>query len=282
MSVDDPPNAHGLRRADFREPARRALRQACGFGCVICGSALYEYAHVDPPFKDARRHDIERMALLCSSHHDALDKWHRVSKREVMEHRANPAAKRDGFARDLLSGSVDEFILTIGDIFFCDCHHVLRIDGSDILRIDRPEVSGGPYRVSGIFCDADGALVANIVENEVTYRSATWDVELEGPKMTLRSAPGKISLVLITIPDKGLRIERMDMSWCGVRVVANDERLVVSGLTDTTVSLSHGTIFQDCEHCIRVSAGVVTLGDTPVGGDTRILGGGFIGRPPRR
>jgi hypothetical protein len=37
---------------------------------VICGKALYYYAHIDPPFEDAKEHDIERMASLCSQHHD--------------------------------------------------------------------------------------------------------------------------------------------------------------------------------------------------------------------
>ena len=48
-------NEHGLPRHIPADVAR-AVRQECGFGCVICGVALIQYEHFDPEFAEAREH----------------------------------------------------------------------------------------------------------------------------------------------------------------------------------------------------------------------------------
>jgi hypothetical protein len=45
-------NNHGLSR-DIPDHVAREVRQRCGFGCVCCGSALYQYHHFDPLFREA-------------------------------------------------------------------------------------------------------------------------------------------------------------------------------------------------------------------------------------
>ena len=41
---------------------------AAGFGCVICGSPLYEYDHLIP-WSDVHEHEPENLVLLCPQHH---------------------------------------------------------------------------------------------------------------------------------------------------------------------------------------------------------------------
>ena len=55
-------NQYDLSR-EIPADVKRAVRQACGYGCVICGSAIIEYEHVDPTFNEAREHDPT--ARLC-------------------------------------------------------------------------------------------------------------------------------------------------------------------------------------------------------------------------
>ena len=57
-------NRFGLGR-DIPGTTKRIVRQRCGFGCVVCGAAFYQYEHVDPAFADARVHDPEKICLLC-------------------------------------------------------------------------------------------------------------------------------------------------------------------------------------------------------------------------
>jgi HNH endonuclease len=64
-------NRHGLTR-DIPEPVKRAVRQACGFGCVVCGASIIEYEHVDPGFADAREHGPANLTLLCPQCHSKV------------------------------------------------------------------------------------------------------------------------------------------------------------------------------------------------------------------
>jgi hypothetical protein len=55
-------------RPDIPSPIKRAVRQKCGFGCVICGLAVYEYDHVIE-WSEVQQHTVKNLILLCSFHH---------------------------------------------------------------------------------------------------------------------------------------------------------------------------------------------------------------------
>lgn len=67
--------AHGPRsivmaelRPEIPDPMKRAVRQRCGFGCVICGTPLYAYDHIID-YREVKEHKAENLTLLCDSHH---------------------------------------------------------------------------------------------------------------------------------------------------------------------------------------------------------------------
>jgi hypothetical protein len=53
---------------DIPDPIKRAVRQRCGFGCVLCGLPLYEYDHI-LGWANVHRHVVEEIFLLCDKHH---------------------------------------------------------------------------------------------------------------------------------------------------------------------------------------------------------------------
>jgi hypothetical protein len=61
-------NRFGLSR-DIPRGIKREVRRRSGFGCVICGCAIFEYEHVDPPFSEAKQHDPSGITLLCGQCH---------------------------------------------------------------------------------------------------------------------------------------------------------------------------------------------------------------------
>ena len=61
-------NQHGLKRQIPPDVAFQ-VRSECGFGCVVCGNAVYEYEHIDPPFAEAKQHEAARIALVCGGCH---------------------------------------------------------------------------------------------------------------------------------------------------------------------------------------------------------------------
>jgi hypothetical protein len=82
---------------EIPDPIKREIRQRCGFGCVICGNAIYEYEHVDPPFSEAKEHNSDHIVLLCGHHHRLVTKG-LLSKQTVKEAARRPKCKEKGFS----------------------------------------------------------------------------------------------------------------------------------------------------------------------------------------
>lgn len=91
-------NKYGLSR-DIPADVKRAVRQACGYGCIICGAAIVEYEHVDPPFPEAREHDPRAIALLCPQCHAKVTRGF-LAKQTVKEALLDPVCKKKGYASE--------------------------------------------------------------------------------------------------------------------------------------------------------------------------------------
>jgi len=87
-------NKHGLKRT-IPSDIKLKVRKECGFGCVICGSWIYEYEHFNPEFKDATFHDPNGIALLCCTHHGAKTKG-LLTNDQVSSYRAHPYNIKNG------------------------------------------------------------------------------------------------------------------------------------------------------------------------------------------
>lgn len=92
------------------------VRQRCGFGCVICGDAFYEYEHFSPEFKNAKEHHADGITLLCPTHHSAKTR-NRMSIAAIVEANQNPKARQEGFSKGALEFGRGDPIIQIGNIF---------------------------------------------------------------------------------------------------------------------------------------------------------------------
>lgn len=245
------------------EDTKARIRKECSFGCVMCGLGVYDYAHLDPPFAQARVHDPARMALLCSNHHRALDKTKRLSLESVLAARENPKCKEDGFSRDILDCGSGEFSAILGGAWFFGCRVLLTAFGKDLLAIAPPEAPGAPNRLNALFCDRSGATTCEIVNNEIRAMADNWDVVAEGDTLQIRSGPRQIALELITLPGVGIRVERLDMYYAGARIVCKNRTLTVTGRAESTLIISE-SMFQDVSCCIDVQPeGIYQGGKAP-------------------
>ncbi len=138
-------NKHGLSRVIGSE-IQRTIRRNSGFGCVICGKAIGEYEHVDPPFWDAVEHDPRKMTFLCLEHHGRVTKgW--TSKQEVLEAMKAPKALQKGYSREAFGVGDGPLQIKLGPTTATDCQCLIRVDERPVLWINPPEESGGPYRL---------------------------------------------------------------------------------------------------------------------------------------
>ena len=206
-------NRFGLKR-NIPADVKRAVRQRCGFGCVVCGSSIYQYEHFDPEFKNASEHQADGVTLLCGACHEKKTRklW---SKEKIAENNRNPYALKQGFSSDFFDVDVVQPTIIIGGTKFLGQGDLIIVKGTSIISIRPPVQANSPFLISGIFCNDLGNPMFSIVENEFRNGIHNWDVEFIGPKMTIRREQGKIALVLKKEGRSSFIIERIDMRYQG-------------------------------------------------------------------
>lgn len=210
-------NRNGLSRY-IPACVKRAVRAKCGFGCVVCGSAFYQYEHLENEFHECTQHDPDDIILLCGGCHDRVTRGV-LSKSTVKERAQNPQCKTDGYSKARLDYGLSFPVVVIGSLVFENVGRIIRIDGEDILSVYAPGRIGGPYLVNAYVSDKDGNEIFRIVDNEWLTPTTVWDAEVVGKRVTLRYGKGKIAMTMVTEPPNRLIFEAIDMTYRGSRVV---------------------------------------------------------------
>lgn len=247
-------------------PIQRAVRQRCGFGCVICGLPLYEYEHM-MEWAVVQRHVAEEITLLCDKHHREKTNG-LLPKEAVSAANENPFNLRTGVSAPYdLHYSGDHCTTVIGDNTFTtkDQGHgtqiiPLMIDGIPILGFI---LSDGHLLLNVNIFDEFNELALRIQNNVLTYSTSSWDVALTGRDLKIRESHGKFFLDMRFETPNMLRISRGRFLLNGVEVkisptevviTNNQTRMSGSRMENVTVGLSVGT------EVPNVSAGVVLQG----------------------
>jgi hypothetical protein len=219
-------NQHGLSRP-IPEAVKRAVRQRCGFGCVVCGSVITEYEHFDPPFADAVSHDARGITLLCPSCHTKKDKG-LLSVQSIEAHNSNPIAKRVGFSREFLMLTDGTPVIHLVTNTFSEVENIVEIDGRSLFSIRKSDELSAPVEISAEFCDEKNTKIAEIVKNEWRSFNDNWDVKFVGNRLRVWSGPDKIELdVEFNLPGE-ISIHRFAMNWNGYGVRGDQNSAVVS------------------------------------------------------
>jgi hypothetical protein len=221
-------NKYGLAR-DIPDPIKRTVRQACRFGCVICGSSIVEYEHVDPEFKDAKEHDPQCITLLCPQCHSKVTTgiW---SKEKVKAAMQDPWCKKEGYAYE--SFDIGETFPTIvfGGMTFVNCTIPIQVKDLPLIQIKRPEEVGAPFRLTAYFYNTLRALTLSIIDNEWYAYDTNWDVEVSGRTITVRDEPGQFSLRVVAEPPERLIIDRLDMIVHHTHFIGTEKTLILHAL----------------------------------------------------
>ena len=218
-------NKYGLSR-DIPEPVKRAVRQACGFGCVICGSSIIEYEHVDPEFAEAREHNPSGITLLCPQCHSKVTTgfW---SKEKVKAAMLEPFCKKAGFSSEIFDlGSVHPKI-KFGGVILKNCEIPVQVRDLALFEVKEAEEPQAPFRLTANFFNSRGEPSLVIRDNEWVAFASNWDVEVSGGTITIRDEPRHISLRLVADPPEGLIIERLDMYLYGLHLEGSPDKLIV-------------------------------------------------------
>ncbi|WP_082061111.1 hypothetical protein [Pseudomonas sp. MRSN 12121] len=219
-------NQYGLGRY-VPQDVRREVRRRCGFGCVKCGLAYYDYEHFDPDFKDAKEHNPNGMTLLCMQCNQKRARG-TLSAATVARANENPKCKQQGFASELFDFGPEPIEVKFAGVSFINCKVLVQVRGVDMLSVSPPEEPGAPFLLSGFLADATGATTLKIVDNVWSAGDSNWDVEVVGPLITIRRGPGDIALQVRAIPPHAISIERIDMQFEGYFLQGDEDSLRIS------------------------------------------------------
>lgn len=249
-------NQYGLSRI-IPAAVAREIRQRSKFGCVICRGAICQYEHIDPEFKDATQHTAENICLMCGSCHGKVTggQWSKEKVKDNYRHVQSDQTVKPPYSEFDISGG--DWAIQLGPCTFNRPEAIFTVDGNHLLSFAPPETTGGPPRLSGVFCDGSGKTLLQIEDNIWTGNLAdTWDIEVIGPKITIRKGRGKIALQIVVEPPSGLRVTHLDMRM-GLAVVRLSSLLEI--VRDTAVGQIVFGIDGDCtgsESCALIDTSV--------------------------
>ena len=203
------------------------VRQVCGFGCVICGSSIVEYEHVDPPFAEAMVHDPSNIALLCPQCHGKVTAgfW---TKDRVAAAIAAPCSKQQGFSSEIFELGKSHPTVGFGGVAIRNCEVPILVHDLPPFEVQTAEEAGAPFRLSAYFFTSTGVPSLEIHSNEWFAHATNWDVEVTGRVITVRDAPGHVSLQLEANPPTGLTVRTTDMYAYGYRFRGSSDTLRVT------------------------------------------------------
>lgn len=117
----------------------------------------------------------------------------------------------------------------------------LSINGSVVIGARAPLAGDVDWLLTGSFCDNDGRQTLSFEDNEIRIATGSWDVELAGPRLTVRQGPGIIVAEVHIDADLGrLSVERLSMGLAGqARLEVTRDSLAVRGP-------NHGYEFTGC------------------------------------
>jgi len=218
-------NQFGLTR-DIPDPVKRQVRQACGFGCVVCGASIIEYEHVDPQFAEAKVHDPARITILCPQCHAKVTTGF-LSRGTVIDAMRDPTCRRTGSASEFLDIGKEHPKVVFAGVTLTNCLMPVVARGLPLFMVQKAETAGAPFMLSANFFNSQGQPSLQVVDNEWRVSEENWDVEATGGKIVIRDAPGHISLRLVAGAPDALVVEQLDMFLAGIRFIGSSTELRV-------------------------------------------------------
>lgn len=224
----------GDERRNIPEPIKRAVRQRCGFGCVICGLPIYDYDH-KPGFARVRRHVAEEITLLCPTHHAEKTRG-LLTNAQVEAADLTPFNRGTGSTSPYslwFGGTEPPIILMIGFTFTC------------VTDKRRPTwmwpLCLNGYKPFGFTLDEGGLLLnvdvrdsrhaqALVIRDSVMRVSSdVWDATLVGQTLTIREQAQSFLVEMDFNPPNVVRVNRYYCKAFGSQIDVKPDSITVSG-----------------------------------------------------
>jgi len=212
-------------------PIQRAVRQRCGFGCVICGMPLYEYEHMSE-WAVVKRHDADEITLLCDQHHREKTNG-LLPKQDVYDANSNPFNLRKGVSKPYnfhFSGT--EASVNIGNNHFTCADNgygsqciPLIIDSTPLIAFI---LADGHLLLNLVIYNEFNVPVLHIKNNHLLYTTIPWDITLIGTTLTIREAHKKILVEIEFNPPNKITINRGRLLFNGIEILIGPKHCLIT------------------------------------------------------
>jgi hypothetical protein len=187
-------------RPDIPEPMKRQVRQECFFGCVLCGSPVFHYDHIQE-YSVVKEHTVGNIALLCEMHHGAKTTG-KLSADRVAEARLAPFNKDRALTPPYRIEPNREIEILLGTNRFTapafnhnkgTAHGSVWVNGKWFLILNQEM---GWLSISAAFTDSEGQVFLEIDQGEIRFSPEVWDYRYEGTRLQVRQGLGEYLLDL--------------------------------------------------------------------------------------
>jgi len=199
----------------------------------VCRCAIYQYEHIEPEYVDATTHEPDKICLLCGGCHDKVTRG-RLSKETVkalyIEVQGSNEIHRPFEELDL---SAQNICVEMGTAKFEYAHHLLRINGRNLLSITPPKEGSSFPTLNGVFCDHTGREIFQITDNVWEGPIDAWDIRVVGTEVTIKSEGGRTALAFRIRPPDKIEISHLDMYLDNCHIICDKQGLFVGQVHDT-------------------------------------------------
>jgi hypothetical protein len=210
---------------------KRAVRQRCAFGCVLCGLPLYEYDHLIP-YAEVEEHHPGNIVLLCDRHHSEKTKG-LLPIQTITSASREPANRRTGesapyslhYAEEACEANIGSNVYVWPVLGEGLMTAPLIVDDTPIVMF---RMEDGHLLLTVQLFDEDNEMLVQILDNELVYSVDPWDVEFAGLQLTVRAQARKIFVRMKFEPPSRVQIDRGHIWRNGVEMEIWPDRFVVA------------------------------------------------------
>ncbi|WP_336959168.1 HNH endonuclease signature motif containing protein [Chryseobacterium contaminans] len=228
---------------------KRIVRQRCGFGCIICGSPIIDYDHIEE-YHIVKKHEAENITLLCPNHHREKTLG-RLPKEKVIKANENPynlIKKEKGKSELYFYGN--EISIVIGNI-------TLKTkdtgDGGFLVPLivydEAPmffKLNNDDISVNIRLKDKEDNIILLIEESELIVTNGVWDFEYVGKVLTIREKARKIFVEIEFLPPNTIYLKRTNIFCNGGQLSINQEKGITFNGKDLNMAFNRGVV--NCQY----------------------------------
>lgn len=229
-------NRHDLTR-HIPKDIKQEIRRNSKFGCVVpnCRNAFYEYEHIDPAFKDAKRHDPEKICLICPNHNPrkkGKSGQENYSKDQIFDFYRKIRSEEDVpniVNKTFFHGFEEEPKIVVGKSTFYKISSIFNVNGEDVFSFRKAEEEQ-PFKpnitFSGKFNDSQGNQLFQIENNEWSSHTDHWDLKTKNGEITIWDDSEEVVFHALKKPGENtIQIEGLDMWFPPFHICVVDQDL---------------------------------------------------------